>query len=242
MKNLLVLVLVCICALSNAQEDSVEISSRFLKRNISVFLYDSKPSVKDKPLIYITDGKKMMENGTLNVLQSLCETNKTSPAVYVFVSTIDPITNVDYRNEYFFCNYNYLLFFEQELIPKIEHELFPLSRKRYPKDRTLIGISFGGLNAAYFMAKSAMFKNYALLSPITYPCPDLMKHLAFSTNKDLLVYLSTGTNDAENYIGPLKNLFENKGFQMKYQKTNGGHTFENWNGQLESALTFLIPR
>jgi len=63
----------------------------------------------------------------------------------------------------------------------------------------LIGISFGGLNAAFFAAKSNYFNGLAILSPITYPCADLNQTLVFSTYQNYKVYLSTGKVGAEHY-------------------------------------------
>ena len=100
---------------------------------------------------------------------------------------------------------------------------------------------FGGLNAAYFAAEDAPFKNYALLSPITYPCKALNQKIMFGPQKDQRIYVSTGTTDAEHYVDELLALYRSKDFELMEVRTKGGHDFQNWQGQLTSVLTFLIP-
>ncbi|WP_106145324.1 alpha/beta hydrolase [Flagellimonas meridianipacifica] len=225
----------------NAQTTQFLLESLHLNRSISITAFDTAPEVRDKPIVYLTDGQKMIENGSLNVIETLTRANKVPVAFYVFVSTIDEASGVDFRNEYFFCNENYRRFFEEELIPHIEESVFPLGRKRKSKERSLVGISFGGLNAAYFSATATSFQSYGILSPVTYPCQqELMKHIAFSKNKDLKIFLSTGTNDAERYLPPLKASYEGKGYQVKVHKTDGAHDFDNWNKQWEVVLAYLL--
>ncbi len=225
-------------AFAKAQLETTTLQSDSLQREITVSTYTTGDSESSIPIIYFTDGKKMIDSGTISRLQELTDKNEIPKAMYVFVHTIDDTTGNDHRNEYFFCNENYLTFFEKELIPKMESQ-FP--SKIYPKDRTLIGISFGGLNSAYFSAVSQSFKNFGLLSPVTYPRQDLlMKQIAFSKNEALYIFLSTGVNDAERYIQPLKNIYTSKGYHIRTHVTKGGHDFKNWNSQLKEALSHLV--
>lgn len=221
-----------------SQEKIMIINSEHLSKKIKVVTYNTGVKTKKKPIVYITDGEKFINNGGLQKVQFLTEKEKIPAAHYVFVSTVDPKTKEDYRNYYFFNNPKYLDFFEYELIPRIETPLLTYIK---PEDRSLIGISFGGLNAAYFSAKSKKFKKFALLSPVTYPRnEELMKAISFSENKDLGIFLSTGTNDSENYFKELKAMYTSKNYHIKTIKTNGGHDFKNWNGQLTLVLTFLL--
>ncbi|NER82982.1 MAG: hypothetical protein F6K42_26180 [Leptolyngbya sp. SIO1D8] len=222
-----------------ARLDTIKITSKNLNRDIRIFWYRPESKEPFKSIVYFTDGEKMIENGTLSVIGSLTKYGAIPSAYYVFVSTIDPISGVDYRNEYFFSNPRYLSFFESELIPEIES----IMRKVFnPDKRALVGISFGGLNTAYFSAKSKAFKNYALLSPITYPRPGILRDITFSSNKNLKIFISSGKSDAENYVKPLARIYQAKGHNIKTLYTPGGHNFENWNGQLNQALNFLKPR
>jgi len=224
-------------SLTFSQEQVITINSKHLSKKIKIITYNTKTNIKQ--LVYITDGKKFIDHGGLEKIKTLTKKGKIPPAQYVFINTIDPESKEDRRNYFFFNNPKYLDFFESELIPRIETSL--TSTQFESKDRSLIGISFGGLNAAYFSAKSEKFKNFALLSPITYPKKEkLIKAITFSENKNLKIFLSTGINDAENYVKDLKAIYLSKNYNIKTLQTEGSHDFKNWNRQLNLILTLLL--
>ncbi|SEK70503.1 Enterochelin esterase [Aquimarina amphilecti] len=221
------------------QEQTIIISSKHLSKKVKITTYNTYKKNKIKHLIYVTDGQKLINHGGLQKIKSLTKNEKIPYAYYVFISTINPETNQDLRNFYFFNNSKYLDFFESELIPKIETSL--TNSRFQPEDRSLIGISFGGLNAAYFSSKSEKFKNFGLLSPVTYPKKEeLIQNIIFSKNKNLKIFLSTGTNDAESYVKDLKAIYTSKGYKIKTLKTAGNHDFKNWNKQLETIIKYLL--
>ena len=220
--------------LTNAQE--LIIQSKALAKPITVKVYNPVPQKDHEQIIYITDGQKALDYGTWDNLELLVKKKKIKPAIYVFVSTV--VNGEDLRNEFFFCNPRYLKFFEEELIPQVEQQI---GQSYQPEDRALIGISFGGLNGAYFAARSTAFKSYGLLSPVTYPRQqEIIQKIANSENKDLTIFISSGTNDAEAYTGPLIRLFKRKDYFVKQHFTLGGHDFKNWNGQLKLMMNWLI--
>ncbi|MEL6256488.1 MAG: alpha/beta hydrolase-fold protein [Bacteroidota bacterium] len=219
-----------------AQTLEIKLPSEILQREIEVFIYRDEVRPLDGRIHYFTDGRKVIENGGLQKIKKLIQKNAIPASTYVFVSSQDPDSKEDFRNEYFFNNPDYIHFFREELIPEVEDRL----QKNFESAmRSLIGISFGGLNAAYFSAESRLFKNYALLSPVTYPRPALSQYIAFSQNTDLKIFISTGKNDAERYVGPLKELYESKNYEIEVNKTQGGHDFDNWNRQWGRLLNFL---
>lgn len=220
------------CKETVPMEELFVLDSKILSKKISITTYIASSDDENIPMVYITDGQKMIENSALDRIKKLTAQGKIPKAYYVFISTIDAATNEDKRNTYFFCNDDYVRFFEEELIATIEGH-------RTPKQRSLIGVSFGGLNTAYFSGKTVLFQNYALLSPITYPRKEALSSIAFSENKDLQIFISTGTNDAENYVEALYQLYTSKGFQVKKMKTEGTHDFDNWNSQWEEVMNFL---
>ncbi len=221
---------------THAIEESFILDSKVLFEKISVTTYGVTSDAENRPIVYLTDGQKMIENGALQSIKELTVQGKIPKAYYVFVSTIDPETKEDKRNSYFFCNDDYVRFFEEELVPHVEGSF---AKVRTSKQRSLIGISFGGLNAAYFSAKTTLFQNYALLSPITYPCKNVLSAIAFAENKDLTIFISTGKNDAESYVGPLQKRYGSKNHTIRSLTTEGGHDFENWNGQWEIILNYF---
>ena len=217
--------------------ESTTIESEVLSRTLAYLVYDADTTIVDKPIVYLTDGKKVIDNDVIQLLAELTTAQLIPSAYYVFLSSKDPETEVDYRNEYFFCNPDHLAFFEKELIPHVEESL-PGSFTS--ADRHLIGFSFGGMNAAYFSAKSSMFAGFGLFSPITYPCESLTADITFSTNEDLRIFISTGQQDAEKYVDLLEPIYRTKGYQLKTLRTEGGHNFDNWNEQWEELINFLL--
>ena len=222
---------------SAAHEEIFIVESKILGKSIEVRLLETAHGHIDKPVVYITDGKKMYDNGFWKKITELTEAGKIPAAYYVFVSTIAPLSGEDLRNDYFFCNADYLAFFAKELLPAAENRM---PKKFQAKERCLVGISFGGLNAAYFSAHTDLFGGYGLLSPVTYPCEKVVQDLVFSSAKNLRIYLSTGRNDAENYLRPLERIYKNKGHKVKTVQTEGGHDFANWNEQVTALLGFLL--
>ncbi|WP_435625343.1 alpha/beta hydrolase-fold protein [Flagellimonas sp.] len=204
------------------------------KTKIEVFHLGAAESITS--IMYFTDGEKLLKAGFMERLQTLFKAGKIPPVYLAFVSSVDLKDNIDKRNTYFFCNPDYLDFFEKEVLPQTEQLI---GKSFISANRTLVGISFGGLNGAWFSAKSNAFQNYALLSPVTYPCKTVIADISFSQNERLNIYISTGVNDAENYVGPLQSIYKSKGYNIHSEKTAGGHDFENWAGQLETLFTFF---
>ena len=123
----------------SAQPKQMVIRSSQIGRPVDVFLFSPKNISQVQSIIYVTDGKKFMDNGLLEEIEKLQNKGEVPPAHYVFVSAISPTDQVDYRNEYFFCNPDYLAFFREELIPQVEKKI----GQTFTQDkRSLIGISF----------------------------------------------------------------------------------------------------
>ena len=218
-------------------DKEVMVLDQVLEAEISVRIIETGTKREEKDMIYITDGEGFLERKVDAFLDSLTEQQLIPGAYYAYVSSVNERTGTNDRDRFFFCNDEYLHFFEDAIISEVEQAI---GRSFSPKDRNLIGISFGGLNGAFFAAKSSRFKNYALLSPITYPCDQIHASIAFSEVQEARVFISTGTNDAENYAVPLAELFRSKDFEVEYSQTQGSHDFENWNGQLVEVINFLV--
>ncbi|MEM9361376.1 MAG: alpha/beta hydrolase-fold protein [Bacteroidota bacterium] len=230
------LILFSVMGLTTAAQQLV-IDSELLATKTDVRIFQLGEEKEIESIVYFTDGEKLLQAGFRTKLNTLFKTGKIPPAYLVFVSSVDLNDSVDKRNTYFFCNPDYLNFFENELLPKVEKTI---GKSFTPEQRGLVGISFGGLNAAWFSAKSFLFTKYALLSPVTYPCKKVIEDIAFSKNERLKIYISTGINDAENYVGLLENIYKSKHYEIHTEKTQGRHDFQNWAGQLNLVFNFLF--
>ena len=76
---------------SMAQEPMV-ISSKHLKRDISITTLQTTKDLGEKPIIYFTDGQKFINNKGIEVISKLTRSGKIPEAYYVFISTIDQQT------------------------------------------------------------------------------------------------------------------------------------------------------
>lgn len=233
MRFLLLLLVFLSVSWARAQVQWEVVKSNALGRKVLFANLATDPTADH--LVYVTDGRKFIENGLWAEIERLTTAGEVPVARYVFVSSIDA-NGTDHRNDDFFCNPDHLAFFNKELIPMVEAE-HPVA-KTY---RSLLGISFGGLNAAWFAAMDAPFANYGLLSPITYPRQEeLNRRIAFGPSSGQRIFLSTGKQDAERYVDELLALYATKDFTLDTLRTGGAHDFANWRGQLQRILRFLI--
>ncbi len=233
---LFIFIILTRCSSRPEKDVDIDIESLTLGVKIGVSIRETGTS-RDKPIIYITDGEEFLNQGIDLYLEQLTKTSSIPEAYYIYISSIDMLTDQNKRNTFFFCNPDYLKFFEQELMNVVETEV---GRTFTREKRGLVGVSFGALNAAYFAAKAETIQNFALLSPITYPCTDLNQAIAFSKNEVLHIFISTGTHDAEKYMPALLGMFESKKYNVKELTTSGGHDFENWKGQIGEAINFMF--
>lgn len=217
-------------------QDTLIIESTFLSSKQKIITYNFDSLLY--PTIYFLDGEKFLHQGLLDTLKKLTLTKKIVPANYIFISTIDPETKTDHRNDYFFCTSEYYSFIQQEVIPSVEKNSPLISST----DRLIIGASFGGLEVAHISTYTENpFSNFALLSPVTYPCNTISKEIVLSKHKHFKLYISTGKNDAENYISPLVTLYNSKNCDIQRKETNGAHDFNNWINQIEALSIFFFP-
>ncbi len=220
------------------------INSYYLKRasNYRVYLPNINHIKRKLPVIYLTDGQHYSKSKfLLKKVDELIESKKITPIAIVF---IDPRNTKDkkinHRQEYFLCNINYVNFIVDELLPKVEGA-FPISNKR--DERTVLGHSFGGLFSAYLGAKrDYYFKNIAMQSPAFHPCPDIYNAFRDSTKLDLKLYMSYGTgNDTENQDLPMIKILQEKGYELKINKVEGGnHEWKIWMNQIEEIMMYYF--
>ncbi|TGV02137.1 alpha/beta hydrolase-fold protein [Flavivirga rizhaonensis] len=196
---------------------------------------------KKLPVIYINDGYSYIRKGRLaKTLDSLIVNNIIKPVAAIFLDPRDKNENwKNIRQELFLCNPHFVDFFTDELIPKIE-KLYPVSNNR--KDRTILGVSFGGLAASYLGDQVPhIFKNIAMQSPAFHTCPDIYKSYELKPKKDLKIYLSFGTGrDTEKQDIPMVNILKSKGYELKVDIIeNGGHNWNIWKEQLDNILVYF---
>ena len=197
-------------------------------------------SLQDLPVLFVTDGPGYIEEGRMpRVLDQLIEKRRIVPVVTVFVDARDPDNpRINRRNQQFFCNPDYLTFFEDELIPAIESD-YPVARERTA--RTILGVSFGGLNAACFgLIGHETFSGIAMHSPANHPVPGLVPGYEKSPRRPLKFFLSTGdTNDNLRANRKFRNVLRDKGYPVKYKEVPEGHNWKNWRPLVDDVLLYF---
>ena len=198
---------------------------------------------KRLPVLFVTDGQWYIEPGGLpQVLDELAEEGSIEPALVVFVDSRDPKNpKQNRRNSQFFCNGDYADFFTDELIPSIDAQFATTARR---EDRVVLGMSFGGLNAACFgLLANDTFGGIAMQSPATHPVPQLHVTWRDMPKADLRIFLSTGTNrDNEASTRGLHRILEDKGYDMEYIEVDEGHNWRNWKPLLDDVALFFFGK
>ncbi len=192
------------------------------------------------PVIFITDGPWYIKYGRMPAtLDRLISSKRMHPVVAVFVDSRNPDDlSENRRNDEFFCNKYYLAFYIYDLIPVIEKN-YPVQRSR--EGRTILGVSFGGLNAACFgLLGFDYFSGIGMHSPANHPEKNLLPAYANEPTRPLKIFLSTGSsrdNTAANR--KFRRILQEKGYELKYMQINKGHNWDNWRPLIDDVLLYF---
>ncbi len=226
----------------------IRISSVVLGYDLQYRVYtpEGVEAAEDLPVLFITDGPAYIRRGHVpKVLDRLIDSAMIDPVIAVFVDARDPDDlRVNRRNQEFFCNVDYLTFYAAELIPAIEYA-YPVRKAR--EARTILGVSFGGLNAACFGYMGyEFFSGIGMHSPANHPIEDLLPAYEQAPKLPLRIFLSTGsTNDNTSANRKFRRLLKEKGYDMKFvQKSAGykksaGHNWDHWKSLIDDVLLFF---
>lgn len=215
---------------------------------------DYYSQIQRYPVVYLLHGANGNENSwidqgkILKSIDSLVLCGSIGKYIYVFpninkyyndydsmdshsINSIDAYLNLNGSIEYSFT---------YDLVTYIEQTFRTIPTKEY---RAIAGLSIGGLHTLYITANAPdIFGFIGLFSPIIYPPPNFGKHSyiyrdligklehQFSSSEELSLYLiMIGENDpffkgAKTYSEELKEM---KCYHI-FEKTSGGHTWDNW--------------
>jgi len=222
--------------------DDIRIESKVLGYALQyrVYLPDGAPGQALRTL-YVTDGAWYLEQGRMKeVLDELTAAGRIEPVIVVFVDARDPDQlRTNRRNDQLICKLDYASFFSTELVPRIDATY---STRRIPTSRTILGLSFGGLNAACFgLSIPHVFSNLAMQSPAS---GEMLRIVADEYRRNdrlpLRMFLSVGTrNDNTDDARHFRRILEDKGYPVTYFEVSQGHNWNNWGPLLpEVLLTF----
>lgn len=188
--------------------------------------------------LYVTDGQWYLEPGGIKpVLDELISKGQIEPLVAVFLDSRNPDNLAENRrNSEFMCNRKFAAFFADELVPAISAG-YPVTPAR--EERVILGMSFGGLNAACFgVMLPDLFAGIAMQSPASAAHVDVVRELYEQAAKlPLKMFLSAGTkNDNLTAARRFRSTLQKKGYDLTYQKVRGGHDWQNWGPLLDDVL------
>lgn len=230
--------------LSNNQR----IYSNYLGYELQYRTYRPANITSDSKLstLYVTDGQMYLADGNFKaILDEQIGSGMIEPLVVVFVDSRNPDKlDENRRTAEFMCNTKYAGFFASELIPTISREQ-PVSPAR--EKRVIMGVSFGGLNAACFgLALSEMFYGIAMQSPASGEHLEVVRELYEERDPlPLKVFISVGSrNDNTGAVKRFDKTLESKGYDVTFIKVRGTHDWKNWAPLIDDVLMtfFAVAR
>ena len=227
-------------ATSGELGENQRISSTHLGYDLQyrVYVPDEVPEDRSLPTLYVTDGQWYLHDGELvQLISGMIAEGSIEPLAAIFLDSRNPDDpGENRRGSEFMCNRNFAAFFSDELIPSID-DAYPVSRSR--ADRVILGLSFGGLNAACFgIMLPDYFAGIAMQSPASGAHLDVVRELySKSPRLPLEMFLSVGTeNDNLKAVTRFRHVLEDKGYDLTYRKVRRGHDWRNWGPLLDDVL------
>ncbi len=241
-RSIVLLLLVSTANADGTVTDDIRITSDVLGYELQyrVYLPEGYDSGADHPVIFLTDGQNYLSRGRMpDILDTLIGRDEIEPLIAVFVDARDPADlQSNRRNSQFFCNADYLKFYINELIPAVEKN-YPVAANR--EGRTIMGLSFGGTNAACFgLLGHEVFSGIAMQSPANHPLPNLLPTYREMPTLPLKIFLSTGTPDDNTQDNRrFRTVLQEKGYDMKYVEVRQGHNWDNWRPLIDDVLVYF---
>jgi len=208
-----------------------------------VYIPAGHESMSDLPTMYVADGNWYIYQGGMRpILDKLIEDGRIEPVVVIFVDNRNPANlNENRRRRQFFCNPNYIDFYRDELIPRIDATYNTHAER---SSRGILGVSFGGLNSACFgLHAHDSFEDIAMQSPAMHPVPTIHEAYQDSVRLPLNIFLSSGDRrDNEDRTRRLRDILEDKDYPMHYVEVPFAHNWQNWRPLLDDLLLYFYGR
>jgi enterochelin esterase-like enzyme len=203
-----------------------------------VYLPAGHDALAELPVLYVADGQWYIEPGGLTrQLDRMIGKGTIEPVIAVFLDNRDPDSGANRRQQQFFCNRDFVRFVGLELTAEIDRT-YPTRKDR--DARTILGLSFGGLNSACFgLMAFDDFRGIAMQSPSTYPVSNLLEAYEQAPKQDLKFFLSVGRLEGlAEPVRQLKAILKEKGYALFYKEVPYGHDWDNWRPLLADILRF----
>jgi enterochelin esterase-like enzyme len=247
----------------------LSITSRELGYEVAYWVYTPAGSGTASPLpvLYVLDGNDFVDErmGALPaVLDNLISAGRIAPVMAVFIDAREP-GNPD-RNrradEFLARPVEHAGFIVDELVPAIDRAY---ATRHDPAGRVIAGVSYGGVSATDIaFAHPDVFGNLAAFSPSLWAIdsPEYLADAAQAAGARLIgerlakvttcgsdgpvcppmrIFLSAGIPDWD--VGDLSSLariLDRQGYDIDYEATREGHTWDQWRGLSDEMLAYLV--
>jgi enterochelin esterase-like enzyme len=206
--------------------------------DLQYWIYLPENVVKPLPELYITDGQSYLSSGDMvKVLDREIEEGNIVPIAAIFVDSRDP----DYpeetrRNSQFMCNVNYAKFFVGELMPQISSLWTGADSATR---RGLMGVSFGGINAACFgMMMPGVFQVLIMHSPASDEHLEVVNNLYREKPPHSSAFFVSHGGKADNAAAAERfvQTLREKDYPVRLISNDGGHDWDNWAPLIDDSL------
>jgi len=232
----------------------ITFKSKILENERAIWFRQPKSGVDQNKLAIFLDGELYHKLGVSEIIDRSEEANAIDDTLFVFVS----YGTVDDRWKECPCYPKFANFIADELLPLIV-EQFPSVNAVH--DRTLIGLSYTGLAAAYTaLEKVGLFNNVIAQSGSLWwnDCYLAKQFESSTTNIPTRFYLDVGQAETEGYVEhkedviqrvsqisavqQFRDVLQTKNIDVIYIEFDGGHDFESWAKTLPGALSWALSR
>lgn len=219
--------------------DDIRIESKVLGYALQYRVYvPDAPAGEALPTLYVTDGAWYLDQGHMqDLLDEMIAAGRIQPLIAVFVDARDPDhLRTNRRNDQLTCEQDYARFFAAELVPTIDAAH---ATRRDPGSRTILGLSFGGLNAACFgLWLPHVFANLAMQSPASGAMLRIVgDQYRAEARLPLRIFLSIGTRNDNTEAGrAFHRILQDKGYPVTFREVPYGHHWSNWGPLLPDVL------
>lgn len=230
--------------------DNVAIRSTRLGYDVQYRVYTPAgyDTLADLPVLYVTDGHEYADDrlgATPVVLDNVIADGLIPPILAVFVDPREPGNPGNNRrgSEYADDYEDFAAFLADELVPAIDATY---KTDPSPEQRGILGTSLGGIFSAYLgAARPDVFRHIAIHSPAffydTRNRQDKVYRMYTGADRlPLTIFMSTGTlHDVAESARRMKDVFEEKGYPLRYVEVNEGHSWGHWRALIDEPLLFF---
>ncbi len=205
------------------------------KRKVRIYLppgYDPHSS-KKYPVVFVQDGGEYIKLASMvNVLDNIIFEAKIPPVIAVFIDPVD-------RNYEYYANNDYEKMLVEEIVPFVRAG-YAVSDA--PEWSAVMGVSLGGtISLMVAIDHPGVFGNCGSQSGAFGIDNDRLFSLVESQpHKPVKFYLDCGRfGDLTDDNRRMRALLLERGYEVKYQEFNEGHSWGNWRAHIDDILIFF---